>query len=435
MTIRKTAEIFQADVAILGTGIAGFSVAESLLSAGKKVVMLSPAHSLAGAATVVSSGVWDIGSVGVAHWRDGVSYRDFIRSQAWLAPLGDLLLNDGTLFGNENVIPFSHWHSDSKVFSPLYRGEEDRPALLPVESGEFRVAYAAQIPLMKADATGWHNKKIGIVVCSQWREPIELWIPEWKERLRSLAVNANLVPFRISLKGFDWPISQLASRLAADPTVAALFKEQVIRGFKETPVDFLLFPPLFAETAFVADLEREMGIKVGEFLSPTEPLSGMRLGKLIEEKQLSLGIERIPILSSRQPSLRQNSFFVTSAFGEPLEIKTKAVVLCTGKFLGGGLGIGKRISETVLGLPVFFNRHRGAISYRDQLKSSEDLFRLGLWLDEWHRPRSQDGTLAENLFASGSLVGGVDFAVHRYGLGFFSWLGRACGKKVAEWLG
>ncbi len=427
-------ENLRADVVVLGSGIAGFSVAETLAGAGKSVILLSPVHSPAGTATALSSGTWDTGPVHALQARDRVTFRDFVKSASWRQSAGSLLMPEGMLTGDD--VPFDRFHGDSGVFSSLMQGHDDGPALLPMEGGRFRATYAAQKICYAANAMAWAGKKVGVAVCPQWRLPTELWIPEWKRRLQELSIPAgDLVPFKISLKGFDWPLSQLAARLESDPNVAQLFREQIGRGLKESPVDLLLFPPLFLDAAFVRSLETDFKTTVAEMVSPSEPTAGLRLARTLQAKREQLGIERIPIVSARQPSLRQNTFLVTSATGELLEVKSRAVVLCTGKFLSGGLESTGRVSESVLGLPLFLNRTRGPIVYQDELKEPAELFRLGLWLDEWHRPRGIDGTLAENLFASGSLVGGLDFSQGRFGLGFFTWLGRACGKKIHEWLG
>ncbi len=426
-------ENLRADVAIVGSGIAGCTVAETLTSLGKTVVLLSPVHSPAGSATPLSAGTWDCGPILTAQARDRVPFKDFVRSPAWKKATGSLLLSDPAM-ASDAALAFDRFHGDSGVFAELMRGSEDRPALLPTEGGRFRATYAAQKVCYQSDAMAWPGKKIGVVVCPQWRLPTEMWIPEWKRRLSAVSIGAELVPFKIALKGFDWPLSQLAARLEADPNVAQLFQEQIAKGLKDTPVDRLLFPPLFLEEKFHDRLQKESGIPVGEFISASEPTAGLRLARALQAKREGLGIERLPIVSARQPSLRQNIFLVTTAAGETLELKTRAVVLCTGKFLSGGLDAGTKLTETVLGLPLYVDRHR-SISYADELKNSDDLFRLGVWLDEWHRPRNLDGTLAENLFASGSLVGGLDFSTGRFGLGFHTWLGRACGKKIHEWLG
>lgn len=427
-------ESLHADVAVLGTGISGYAVAEALHAAGRNVVMLSPPHSPQGVASSLSSGIWDLGPVSLAAWKDKVPFRELARSPAFLQPLASLLHNDAGLADVEKGIGTSG-SSESRVFASLYWGAEDRPALLPTEGGHFRAAYAAQKLIYNGDATLWPRKRVGVVVCPQWRLGTESLIGPWTDQARQLGIAAELLPFKIVLKGFDWPLTQLAARLAADAEVARLFAEQVKAALKNTPADLLLFPPLFLNPELAVAWEKEWQVTVAEFASAAEPIAGKRLGEAMKLGRQAMAVEWLPVQSVRQPSLRQNTFLVTTVTGDMIELKAKAVALCTGKFLGGGLEAKDRFRETVLDLPLFVSRAQPQISYPDELSTAADRYRLGLWLDEWHRPRSRDGLLAENLFASGSIVGGVDFAAHRFGTGFFSWLGRQCGKKISSWLG
>src|SRR5688572_28698473 len=156
-------ESLRADVAVLGSGIAGFSVAEELVRAGKSVVMLSHAHSPAGTATALSSGVWDCGPLDPALVRERTSFRSYVRSPVWDEGFRSMLVQDGSLL-QKSQLAFDRFHTASGAFDPLYVGGEERPALLPVEGGRFRAAFAAQKTFYRGDAMAWPGRKIGVVV-------------------------------------------------------------------------------------------------------------------------------------------------------------------------------------------------------------------------------------------------------------------------------
>ena len=117
------------------------------------------------------------------------------------------------------------------------------------------------------------------------------------------------------------------------------------------------------------------------------------------------------------------------------ELKAKEYILATGKYFGGGINLGyRKVRETVFNLPVFQRREEKPIHYRNEISwkdrdflDSQPWTELGLKVGKDWRVLDESNTpLFENVRACGSVLGGVDFAKARLGLGFMAHTAREC---------
>jgi len=136
----------------------------------------------------------------------------------------------------------------------------------------------------------------------------------------------------------------------------------------------------------------------------------------------------------------------TAGAGPEAILDADAVVLATGRFLGGGLADGPRgLHEPLLGLALFDDRGRrvdGAAPravLRPRFLDAQPLFSAGVRVDARLRPRAApeepalpDGVVLPNLFAAGDLVGGFDPARERTGLGVALVTGHLAGRGAAH---
>lgn len=110
-------------------------------------------------------------------------------------------------------------------------------------------------------------------------------------------------------------------------------------------------------------------------------------------------------------------------------LKAEVFVLASGRFFGGGLQSGfTRVEESILALPIYQQAEGARIAERRAVvEGRADWDRLGVRVDSEYRPLAEDGKPAyQNLVACGSILGGVDFAKAKIGLGFFATTGRLC---------
>lgn len=192
-----------------------------------------------------------------------------------------------------------------------------------------------------------------------------------------------------------------------------------------------LFPPVLGLDRAAANLEalrERLGAPVAETLAAVpDPTPGYRLGRALDAALAAAGVERHTGRVARLEAAegRFRAACVTDESGEEARIDADAVVLATGRFLGGGLRErAGAVEEPILGLPVVDGRGErvdgrpARASVRRRWLDLHPLFSAGVATDAQLRPVTGDGaTLAPNLFAAGDLLAGFDPARDRTGLG------------------
>jgi glycerol-3-phosphate dehydrogenase subunit B len=120
------------------------------------------------------------------------------------------------------------------------------------------------------------------------------------------------------------------------------------------------------------------------------------------------------------------------------QFEPQAVVLATGRFIGGGLAYEQGFRETVLGLPLWFGGNLVSDQTLDDLSveafaSEQPFMTVGLRTGEDLRPLDADGHVAyRNVFAAGALLQGCDYQTGRGGLGAALLSGYRIGKWISE---
>jgi glycerol-3-phosphate dehydrogenase subunit B len=127
-----------------------------------------------------------------------------------------------------------------------------------------------------------------------------------------------------------------------------------------------------------------------------------------------------------------------------MEIRSTAVVLASGKFLGGGLvGDERGVRESLMGLPVVDGDLIPVSDSRPQRLTNviplspegHPLFGVGLAFDSSFHPVGADGSpVAQNLLAAGSVLAGYNYAVEKSGLGVALATGFAAGTNAAAYV-
>jgi len=221
------------------------------------------------------------------------------------------------------------------------------------------------------------------------------------------------------------------ARDALGPTVAALGADRRL----------LLFPPILGlgrSAAVRAWLAEASGARVAELVgTPVLSLAGFRLdlalASALERARVTVAVGRAARVDADGARVRA----VALAEGDALPCD--ALVLATGRFVGGGIADrGGALVEPLLGLPLHDlagRRVDGLAPHRlvrRDYEGEQPLFAVGIQTDTRMRPIGENGAPRfANLFAAGDLLGSFDPARDRTGLGVALLSGRRAGEEAA----
>lgn len=274
------------------------------------------------------------------------------------------------------------------------------------------------------------------------------------------ALGVAVPPIRVATLALPEALAALVrepARLAAlldDAETARAFASVVPRLAAE---GLLLLPPVLglARTGeLLAGLRASAGVRVAELLgAPPFAPAGLRLDRALQAALARAGVDTIAgrVTSLATSAGRGASRVVAarvaraaaSAGEEEARLPVSAVVLATGRFVGGGLvERDGRLVEPLLGLPLWDERdvRVDGTSPRRLLRASRDeaqsLLGAGVHVDGQLRPLEPGGRPAyDNVFAAGDLLGGSDPARDRTGLGVALLSGLRAGAAAARFLG
>jgi glycerol-3-phosphate dehydrogenase subunit B len=190
----------------------------------------------------------------------------------------------------------------------------------------------------------------------------------------------------------------------------------------------------------LAALEAASGSRVGEALAyPPHAVCGYRLQRALEAAVRRAGAERV-IGRVRGISAAGDRLALVLGDEPARRVEADAVVLATGRFVGGGLAAGEgAVRETLLALPLHDGDGRridGIPAHRSARKgygNEQPLFSAGVRTDRRLRPLGAQGRPHHaRLFAAGDLLGGFDPARERTGLGVALLSGIHAGRAAAE---
>lgn len=225
-------------------------------------------------------------------------------------------------------------------------------------------------------------------------------------------------------KAFALPIdfyTQRADALRTLPEIAADIDQRraelahaLQRAVRNSGATHLYMPTLGYDPQPI-----DAGVPVFELLSAPPSVPGIRLQRALE-KALE-GVQRQGIVEKRSDGGVQ---LISGTACEPLE--PKAIVLATGRFIGGGIRSDDRLRETVFDLPVFAGARQQIVAL-----PTEELFA--------QKARGKHPALSAglrelkhgNVFAAGAVAGGYDPSRDEGGLGTAATLGVAAGKAAA----
>lgn len=170
-----------------------------------------------------------------------------------------------------------------------------------------------------------------------------------------------------------------------------------------------------------SELEKLTGMQIFEIPTMPPSVPGIRLREMFEQVFPKKGLTLIP--QQKVQSLDFNDQGVTLSLSDnygPITINAKAVILATGRFLSGGLDAQlEGIKETLLDLPVTQPEQR-VEWYNTTYTAPEGhpINRAGIEVDDQFRPLGKDGKpYHPGLFAAGIILANQDWIRSRSGAG------------------
>ena len=249
-------------------------------------------------------------------------------------------------------------------------------------------------------------------------------------------------------KSFNISSIEIARHLDREGSIEVL-AEQLKVQVKRIGATHVALPPVLGirnANANKSKLEKLIGVTVFELLGFPPSVPGLRLQRALEGVfvkaggKMLVGHEAISHVRTKQ---RITAVIARSPLRE-VRIDAKAVILATGKYIGGGIaGDEKGLRETVFDIMTVtddYHSSRDIIPSRSTNRLSisptgQPIQACGLGIDSQFRPVREDGLeWADNLFAAGAVLAGYNYSVEKSGLGVALTSGYSAAKNAIDYL-
>ena len=421
------------DVLVIGGGMAGSIAALRAKAKGAQVVLSR--RSLG--ATALSSGAVDVAPDPAAPPGDLksqlVSPELAAREIARTRPNHPYAILVDKLDRLKEALSFAAAHLPDLLCPPLVRN-----ALLPTPLGTVKPAGMAQPAQAGADLASL-PQSIAVVQLSVNPSFDAQLVARGLERSASLLgrkLSAAVVESHFfrniddALRG-GYELAELLEQPGAIDEFARDLRTRLPEG-----VGALLLPPIIGrhDSSLAAELSKRLGgLPCSEILSDAPSVPGIRLQEGLNSALTRAGI---PVIESDVTCSKPGSGLFTLGSGESIE--PGAVVLATGKFIGGGIARAQRFFEPLLDLPLFAGSTRAEDQYigdllAENIQGRHQAFRVGVRIDSSLRPLGANGgPFDPRLFAAGSVISGYDPAADKTGLGVAIFTGYLAGEAAAS---
>jgi glycerol-3-phosphate dehydrogenase subunit B len=239
----------------------------------------------------------------------------------------------------------------------------------------------------------------------------------------------------------------LAARLQSPEMQQALVDAIVDAARRFGTVARVLVPPVLGmgrHAAWLRAVEQACGAPVGEWLSAPPSVPGERLQRALDEGVAREGVhvvEGVVLSASIEGRVVRSLLARAQQDASEVRVSGRRVVLCTGKYLTGGIRREERFFEPLLGLPVFIDGTpvEGGFVGDHVAEAPEALhafMRAGVLTDGALRPvnASTTGLALDNVHAAGSVLSGFDAARQGTGLGLAAVTGLLAGEFANDGL-
>lgn len=450
----------QADVLVVGGGIAGIAAAAAAAAAEESPSVVLVRRGLG--ATAVSSGAIDLApdlyarpgevvlaAAGLAGRTTVTEHIERVLVHRPLHPYSILGLRA------PQVAAAAAWlHGAIEEGTLEWRGEDRPPFLVLDAAGEARAADLCPGPAAAGDLRGLKGTRVAV---ADFGDDLPGWDAAYVARaLGAVCGEASVVqavPMRLpsGVRGAGCGAASTHElALAVDADEGASFAEAAAVAVRGGGWSHLMLPP-----AVGLDRSRGSLIRLGDATGaipfeamPTGPPSvpGLRLQRALDRVAEAAGVSlregRCEGFDAEQGRITRVRVAPTGPEADPdlAAVEPRVVILCTGRFIGGGLRWERRPGETVFGLPV-----RVGDRFPDDAPPSrfadpghdprrrQPVFAAGVAVGDDLRPLGPGGHVAYgNLYAAGAVVAGHDDGAERGGAGLALVTGWIAGRAAAR---
>jgi glycerol-3-phosphate dehydrogenase subunit B len=408
--MKEEARNFETDLAVIGSGIAGF--AASIFALNRKINCAQVGNT---GAVAYTTGYLDLlgsneeSQVAIDNPWEGLEQLKKSQPGHPLSRIPEADIRKSfeqfTAFLGECGIAYTE-PSDTNITALTPAGTLKKTLCVPATMAAGPKAFADKTPCVIIDFKGLKGFSARQVVANL------------KDKWPGLSTAR--ITFPDMAKGEIYP--EVMARALEVPAIRAGLAELLIQAAGETKVIGLpailgMHRPDLVKT----ELERLTGLKIFEIPTMPPSVPGIRLREMFEQVFPQKGLTLIP-----QQKVASLGFDADSAvlnlsdnYG-PITIHAKAVILATGRFLSGGLAAHiSGITETLLDLPVSQPASR-TDWYREGYtdRRGHAIHKAGIEIDASFRPLAENGkAYNERLFAAGIILAHQDWIRGRSGAG------------------
>lgn len=408
--MKEDARYFETDLAIIGSGIAGF--AASIFAINRKIKTAQIGNT---GAVAYTTGYLDLlGKIGEEKKTvsDPWQALEQLRTEQPNHPLCGIPKDDikrsfeeFTSFLGECGIAYST-PEESNLTALTPAGTVKPTLCVPATMMDGVRAFSAKTPCVIVDFKGLKGFSARQVVANLQ----DRWPTVTSEKINFPDMERGEIYPEVMARALEVPATRVK--------LAALLK---VAAGDATTVGLPAILGMHSPDQVKADLERLTGLTLFEIPTMPPSVPGIRLREMFEQVFPHKGVTLIPQQKVKSLSFQSEGATLSVADNHgPITIHSKTVILATGRFLSGGLEANiNGIKEPLLDLPVKQPAKRAdwyLNTYTD--KRGHAIHKAGVEIDRHFRPLGTDGTpLNPRLFAAGILLANQDWIRDRSGAG------------------
>lgn len=440
----------EADVVVIGGGMAGVVAALRAAALGKNVTLIRKGHG----ASAMSSGTIDIagpnGFLPMDPWDSLPTISDRLRDIIRSKPLHPYAIIAG---GRDDLdrlrlkLGETLDFLDKKLPDAGLEGSGEHNYALPTVVGTVKFCACAPRSLIGGNLLEMSEARLALIGlnalptfrCQTCKQTMLRY-----SSLHSPEAIADIDVIEIDVPGLaDSPPKEPfeMARYLDDPSaienLAKTIHEQLKPG-----TSHVALPPVLGMSnharAFEI-VEKGMEPTVFELISPNFSAHGFRLQLALDRALHENGIRVITqqvIDAERDGRLLRN--LLLGEMKTRRTITAKKYIVATGKFSSGGLIADDFLKEPLFGLPIFVRGKRVDEKFVENLldwdtAAEQDFLSCGIHVDSSLRPLDRFGEPAfENLFAAGALIGEYDYITEKCGFGVAALTGYLAGENATK---
>ena len=213
--------------------------------------------------------------------------------------------------------------------------------------------------------------------------------------------------------------------------------EKISKMAKTEGINNIISPAIWGiDRASEIKKELNQNFNFIENISKTPSIAGIRLSKVINKYLIENNIKVVKEKVVKFESYKNRISSLTTNKGTKIE--TSAVILATGKFLGGGIDTNQGYQESIFDIPVFYNGQVVSKNIKEPMFENsyfrkQPVFSLGIKINDRFQPLNIDNkVLFNNLFAAGNIISGYNYIAREGGFGVAISTGYKAAKSLSQ---